>query len=254
MFCTVKHNKNKYVVYLSERVREGGKVKSKDKYLFSLEPHEIENKAYIEWSQYTALSEKVKELVFNKLNNISVPLHNTTRNEPLQATTQEKSLHITTGIEVGFDNTYKVVEYNVYIKGKFIRRYDSLDMENVRLGIIMITFREECKNHGIDTSCDDACEVADILINLYEYHQDKKKEIEKVREETANYYTNTILALQLKIAELENNCSGSRRNVTTSNPTRVKKIYRALANKLHPDNGGSDELMQMLNELKDMIN
>ena len=198
MFCTVKQNKNKYAVYLSERVRESGRVKSKDKYLFSLEPQEIENKAYIEWLQYTALSDEEQQLVFNKLNTIDVSLHNTTRNKPLQATTQEKPLHITTGIEVDFDNTYKVVEYNVYIKGKFIRQYDSLDMENSRLGIIMITLREECKENGIDTSCDDACKVADMLINLHEYHQDKKKEIEQIRKETADYYTNTILALQLK--------------------------------------------------------
>lgn len=243
MFCTVKQNKNKYAVYLSERVREDGKVKSNDKYLFSLKAEEIENKAYYDKVQYTSLSDEEKQLVINKLDSMNISLHITTDNIPIQDTTR-----IDLRVEIP-----EVLTYDVYVKGVLIRTYDSLDMEHTRMGIIAITFRDACIENGIDTDCNEVSKAFEWLLNLRKYHQEKKKEIEQAKIEAAAYYENTIMALRIKIAELENS-SGSIKHTTTTDQTKVKKIYRALANKLHPDNGGSDELMQMLNELKGMVN
>lgn len=244
MFCTVKKNKNKYVVYLSERVREGGKVKSKDKYLFTLKDEEIENRAYGERIQFSCLSEDEKQLVRDKLDGIVTPL---------QATTESESLHNTTRVDIIGEVEHKVLEYHFFINDIFVVKFDSLDFEHARLSIISRVFVDECKAKGLDVDSKPVDKISDTIFDLWGYHQSIKAREDKVRQEAAAYYENTILALQLKIAELQNNSSRTSPH-TTTDAMKVKKIYRALASKLHPDNGGSDELMQMLNELKDMIN
>ncbi len=247
MFCTVKQNKNKYVVYLSERVREDGKVKSNDKYLFSLKAEEIENKAYYDKVQYTSLSDEEKQLVISKLESMSIPLHDTT---------EEKTLHTTTVARVEFEievvNDCRFINYNFYAGDVLVYDLSDFQFEKMGLGQILIGIGSLIKEKGI-TDRKTIEYLKTRTIDIYEYYDDEKRKREAERSTVASYYENTIFALQMKIAELENS-SGSIKHTTTTDQTKVKKIYRALANKLHPDNGGSDELMQMLNELKDMIN
>lgn len=247
MFCTVKKNKNKYVVYLSERVREGGKVKSRDKYLFTLKAEEIENRAYSERIQFSCLSEDEKQLIRDKLDGIVTPL---------QATTESKSLHNTTGARIEFEikvaNDCRFIAYKFYAGDILICELCDFEFECIGLGAIMIGINSLIKEKGVTNK--KTIEYLKVkAIDIYEYYDESKRKREAERSEAAAYYENTILALQLKIAELQNNSSRTSLH-TTTDTMKVKKIYRALASKLHPDNGGSDELMQMLNELKDMIN
>lgn len=246
MFCTVKKNRNKYAVYLSERVREDGKVKSKDKYIFSLKAEEIKNRAYEDRLIYTALSDEEKGLVISKLNSIDVSLHDTTKDKPL---------HTTTGARVEFKievaDGCRFIDYEFYAGDTLVYSLCDTQFEVMQLGRLMIAANSLFREKGITDK--KAIEyLKEKTIDIYEYYDDLKKKREAERSEVARYYENTIFALQMKIAELQNS-SGVKRN-TTTDPMKVKKIYRALASKLHPDNGGSDELMQMLNELKDMIN
>lgn len=247
MFCTVKKNGNKYAVYLSERIRENGKVKSKDKYLFTLKTEEIQNKAYEDRLQYTALSDEEKGLVISKLNNMDVSLYDTTKDKPL---------HTTTGARVEFKievvDDCRFIDYEFYAGDTLVYSLCDSQFEVMKLGQLMMAVRSLFKENGI-TDEKAIGYLKEKTIDIYEYYADLKKKREAERSEVANYYKNTIFALQMKIAELQSNSSSVKRN-TTTDITKVKKIYRALASKLHPDNGGSDELMQMLNELKDMIN
>ena len=251
MFCTVKRKKNKYAVYLSERVREDGKVKSKDKYIFTLEAQEIENGAYEERLTFSSLTEEEKKLIIRKLGNMEVTLHDTTNKG--RNSSVDKSLHDTARIEIEVADNNKVIEYKFYVEGVLVVKFDSVDFEHSRLYIISRVFVDECKAKGLDIDSKPVDEISDTIFDLWEYHQDIKAREDKVRQEAYTYYENTIFALQMKIAELQSNSSRTLLH-TTTDPMKVKKIYRALASKLHPDNGGSDELMQMLNELKNMIN
>lgn len=245
MFCTIRRTKNKYAVYLSERVREGGKVKSKDKYIFSLKPEEIENGTYEERLSFLALTEEEKKLVIRKLGDMEVSLHDTTKDKPL---------HSTTRVDIVAKVEDKALEYRFFINDMFVVKFDSIDFEHSRLSIISRVFVDECKSKDLDIDSEPVDEISNIVFDLWKYHQSIKDREDKVRQEAAAYYENTIYALQMKIAELQYNSSGVKSRTTTADPMKVKKIYRALASKLHPDNGGSDELMQMLNELKSMIN
>ncbi len=241
----MKQKQNRYVVYLSERVREGERVRSKDKYLFSLNVEELENRTYNDKVQFTALSDEEKGLVINKLDSINVPLQATANNVPL---------HNTTRIEAKVTDCDKVIGYDFYVEDKLVRSFDSLDLENARISFLCKVLLAECKEQGIDADSLVAKDISDELINLWEYHRSIKEREDKARQEACTYYENTILSLQMKIAELQYFGSGIGKH-TTADTMKVKKIYRALASSLHPDNeGGSHELMQMLNELKDMIN
>lgn len=247
MFCTVKKNRNKYAVYLSERVREDGKVKSKDKYIFSLESKEIENGAYEERLSFSTLTEEEKKLIIRKLGDMEVTLHDTTK---------DKSLHGTTGARVEFEievaNDCRFITYNFYAGDVLVYDLCDFQFEKMGLGQIMIGIGSLIKEKGI-TDRKTIESLKTKTIDIYEYYDDLKKKREVERSKVASYYENTIFALQMKIAELQSNSSRTSLH-TTTDTMKVKKIYRALASKLHPDNGGSDELMQMLNELKGMIN
>lgn len=243
MFCTVKKNGNKYAVYLSERVRENGKVKSRDKYIFSLKAEEVENGTYEERLSFSTLTDKEQKLIICKLGNMEVTLHDTTK---------DKSLHTTTRVDIVGVVEHEVLEYYFFINDIFIVKFDSLDFEHARISIISKVFKDECESKSFNSNDEKLDKLYDTILDLYQYHHSIKGREDKVRQEARTYYENTILALQMKIAELQNN-SGRTSLHTTTDPMKVKKIYRALASKLHPDNGGSDELMQMLNELKEMI-
>lgn len=246
MFCTVKRTKNKYAVYLSERVRENGKVKSKDKYIFSLEPQEIENGTYEERLSFSALTDEEQKIIMRKLGSMEVTLHDTTEHKPL---------HTTTGARVEFEievtNDTRCITYNFYVGDVLIYDLCDFQFEVMKLGKIMISIGRIIEEKGI-TDKETIAILREKTIDIYEYYDELKKKREAERAATASYYENTIFALRLKIAELQNN-SGNTSLHATTNPMKVKKLYRALASKLHPDNGGSDELMQMLNELKDMV-
>ncbi|MDF2612871.1 MAG: hypothetical protein K0S71_657 [Clostridia bacterium] len=252
MFCTIRKRDRKvagdsvYNIYLSERKRENGKVKSKDIFIMSISSSDIQNDLYKERVKWLSIGQEEKQLILDKLSSINVPLQDTTQDIPLQTTTRVE-------LEIVCDDGMRNLVYKFYVGGVFIRSFDDVDLEHCRISLIMKCFKEAMSEQGI-TDKKVIAELSDKLIDVWEYHKDVKEKKAAEIKATADYFTNIIQSLQLELAMSKAN-NGSVLNHITTDRSRLKKIYKTLSTKLHPDNpSGSVEAMQMLNELKEIMN
>ncbi len=241
MFCTIKSRESKrngvvYNIYTSERHRVNGKVKSKDTFITSISEADIRNDAYKEKVEWLSIGQEAKQLILNKLSSINIPLQTTTRVE----------------FEIVCTDGTRDIIYNFYVGNVFIRSFDDVDLEHCRIGLIMKCFKEAVAEQGI-TDKKLINELCDKVLDIWEYHKDvKEKKMTEIKA-TTDYFTNIIQSLQLELAIAKANIGSVSNNITTDK-SRLKKIYKALSVKLHPDNlSGSVEAMQMLNELKELM-
>lgn len=251
MYCTIKQRKNRkgvvsYAVYLSERKRVNGKVKSSDTYVMSLHEEDIQTKGYIPKVEYLAISQEEKQMILDKLSSIDVPLHNTTDSKPLHTTTRIE-------FDISCVDDSRFISYKCYIGDVFIREIEDFFFTHCRISVVMKVLKDDIAEKGItDKALID--ELTDKVFEIWYYYKDMKEKKEAEIQGNANYYAEIIQNLQIELAyaRANNNCSAS--NNATTDKTNLRKAYKKLSAKLHPDNpNGSVEAMQMLNEFKEAL-
>lgn len=251
MYCTIKQRKNRkgvtsYAVYLSERKRINGKVKSSDTYIMSLHEDDIQTGGYVPKVEYLSISQEEKQLILDKLSKLDVPLHATIDSEPLHTTTRVE-------VEIGDIDGTRYVGYKCYIGDTFIKEIEDIFFIHCRVSVLMKTLKDDIAEKGItDKALID--DLTDKIFEIWYYYKDMKERKDAEIQANANYFTEIIRNLQIELAyaRADSNCSVS--NNATIDKTNLRKAYKKLSAKLHPDNpSGSVEAMQMLNELKEAL-
>lgn len=251
MYCTIKQKKGKkgvisYSIYLSERKRIQGKVKSSDIYIMTLHEEDIRKQGYIPKVEYLSISQEERQMILDKISKLDIPLQDTTYDKPLQTTTRVE-------FEIKVIDGSRYVGYKCYIADRLIREFDEIDFMYCRVNILMKVLEENIAEKGI-TDKELIIELKDKVLNIWEYYDDMKGRREAEKQANDNYYEEIIRNLQIELAYARgNNARSSFDNVTTDKE-KLRTVYKKLSIKLHPDNpGGSVEAMQMLNELKENL-
>lgn len=251
MFCTIRKRERKtgekvYNIYLSERIRVNGKIKSNDRFIVSLSEQEVRSGDYIPKINNLSLNAEEVPLILDKVKSIEVPVvankHITTNNRP----------YVEIGIEVLGD--IREVTYSFYIGDTLVRQFDDTDFSmGVRISFMAKLLDEAMKEKGV-YSKENSNTLFDKLSEIYFWYKDNKAKKEAEIKAISENFTSIIQSLQVELAaaRMSNPSKGSYTNSNITTDTKAfKKIYKILAKNCHPDNqNGSEELMQVVNDLK----
>ena len=251
MFCTIRKRERKtgekvYNIYLSERIRVNGKIKSNDRFIVSLSEQEVRSGDYIPKINNLSLNGEEVPLILDKVKSIEVPV---VANKCSTTNTEAR-----VEIDILSIDNLRSISYKFYLGDIFVR--DFLDVEfmlGVKLSFMTKLLDDELKEKRIYSKVNSDI-LFDKLSEIYFWHKDNKAKKEAEIKATSEHFTSIIQPLQveLAVARMSNPSKGSYTNSNITTDTKAfKKIYKILAKNCHPDNqNGSEELMQVVNDLK----